>query len=234
MTVSRPIPKALLKKMFLKVLHEHHRPGGCYQKHAWGLRSILRPKLAEFFNIAPLTDEEYEQGLRGVYELERDGYIMQDSTQSNDVFKVLTERGKQEVEQSLDDMELPTVDIDQLLTRDDLRSLIHDDYLLGDYEIAIFKTFRRLEELVRTKAQQPPTVIGADLMSKAFSPNNGALTHPNAQTRSEQEGLHLLFRGAIMWFKNPSSHRSVGYANPEEAAQVLAFANLLLDLVDQC
>jgi uncharacterized protein (TIGR02391 family) len=234
MSVSRPLPKELLKKMFLKVLYEHHRPGGAYQHHGWGFQSVLRPRLSEFFDISPLTDEEYAQGLRAVYELERDGYIMQDPSQSNDVFKVLTERGRQVVEQSLDEMELPAIDVDQLITRSDLRSLVHDDYLAGDYETAIFKAFRHLEELVRSKAQQPLEVIGADLMSRAFNPNQGALSHPNAQTTAEKEGFHLLLRGAIMWFKNPSSHRTVGYADPEEAAQVLAFANLLLDLVDQC
>jgi hypothetical protein len=36
------------------------------------------------------------------------------------------------------------------------------------------------------------------------------------------------------WFKNPSSHRSVGYSDAQQAAHILAFANLLLDLADQC
>jgi hypothetical protein len=80
--------------MFLKVLHEHHRPGGFYQNHGWDSKGIVRHKLAEFFNIPPLTDEEMALGLRAVYELERDGYIMQDVSQSSDVFKVLTEKGK--------------------------------------------------------------------------------------------------------------------------------------------
>jgi hypothetical protein len=190
MSVSRPFPKELLKKMFLKVLYEHHRPGGDYQYHGWDFHSVLRPRLSEFFNISPLTDEEYAQGLRAVYELERDGYIMQDPSQSNDVFKVLTERGRQVVEQSLDEMELPAIDIDQLITRSDLRSLVHDDYLAGDYETAIFKAFRHLEELVRSKAQQPLEVIGADLMLRAFNPSQGTLSHPNAQTTAEQEGFH--------------------------------------------
>jgi uncharacterized protein (TIGR02391 family) len=234
MPVSRPLSRELLKKMFLKVLYEHHRPGGTYQNHGWDCNGIVRHKLAQFFDMAPLIDEEIAQGLRGVYELERDGYIMQDASQSGDAFKVLTEKGNQAVEQALDEMELPSIDIDQLITRDDLRSLVHDDYLAGDYETAIFKAFRHLEELVRSKAQLPPQVIGADLMSRAFNPSQGVLTHPNALTTAEQEGFHLLLRGVIMWFKNPSSHRTVGYADPEEAAQVLALANLLLDLVDQC
>jgi hypothetical protein len=37
-----------------------------------------------------------------------------------------------------------------------------------------------------------------------------------------------------MWFKNPSSHRTVGYDDTEEVAHIIAFANLLLNMVDQC
>lgn len=234
MTFSRPLSKKVLKKMFLKVLHEHKRPDGRYSQHGWAYKGIVRKKISEFFEIPPLSQDEIAQGLRGVYELERDDYIMQDPTQSSDTFKVLTDRGEQAVQQSLQDMKLPSVDMDQLLTRDDLREKVHDDFLAGDYETAIFKAFKLFEEKVRLKAQQPASVVGADLMSKAFRPSGGLLKHPEAQTKGEVEGFHHLMRGAIMWFKNPSSHRTVGYDDLEDAAQVLAFAHLLLDMVEQC
>ena len=234
MTISRPIPKKMLKSMFLKVLHEHHRPGGKYSGHGWDYNSIVRHTLAEYFNISPLSQAEIAEGLRAVFELERDGYIMHDVSQRSDVFKVLTDRGKQIVAQSLDDMVVSSIDIDQLLSREELRTRVHDDYLSGDYETAIFKAFKMLEEKARSKANLAPTIIGADLMTRVFNPNGGLLSHPDAQTPAEAEGLHLLMRGAILWFKNPSSHRTVGYANPNEAAHILAFANLLLDIVDQC
>lgn len=234
MSVPRPLPKKLLKKMFLKVLHEHYRSGGRYTEHGRAYTGIIRDEIPEFFEIGRLSDDEYAEGLRAVYELERDGYIMQDPRQSSDQFKVLTDRGRQVIEQSLEDMDLPSVDIDELLTRDDLRAKVHDDYLSGDYETAIFKAFKLLEETVRSKAKQSASILGADLMSRAFSPTRGSLKHPEAQTPGELEGFHHLMRGAILWFKNPSSHRTVGYDDPEEVAQVLVFANLLLDLVDQC
>jgi len=220
--------------MFLKVLHEHKRPGGRYAGHGWDYHAIIRPKLHTFFEILPLSNDEYAEGLRAVFELERDGYIMQDPTTSSDAFKVLTNKGKGVVEQSLKDMKLPSVDIDQLLTRDDLLERVRDDYLAQDYETAIFNALKLLEEAVRSKAKLSPQVFGAALMSKAFSPSGGLLKHPDAQTPGEPEGFHHLMRGAIMWFKNPSSHRTVGYDDAAEAAQVLAFANLLLDMVDQC
>lgn len=233
MRVPRPIPKSMLKKMFLKVLHEH-LPGGTYDGHTHDYNGTVRQKLTRFFEIDPLSDEERGEALRGVFELERDGFIMQDPTQRNPVFKVVTEKGEDVVDQELEDMTLSGVDIDQLLTRDDLRRLVHDDYIEGDYETAVFKAFRHLEELVRSKAGLQASDIGVDLMSKAFNPGNGILSHPDAQATSEQHGFHLLLRGSIQWFKNPSTHRTMGYHDPEEAAHILAFANLLLDLVDQC
>jgi len=231
--VSRPLPIQILKKMFLKVLHEHKRPGGFYNGHGWGYEGIVRNKITEFFKIERLSDQEYADGLRGVYELERDGFIMRDPSQS-EAFKILTQRGAQVVDQSLDEMRLPSIDIDQLLKLPTLRDKVHDDYVSGDYESAIFKAFKMLEETVRAKTKQPPNMIGADLMSKAFRPGGGILKHPNAKTPAEEEAFHLIMRGSIMWFKNPSSHRTVGFSDPEQAAHVLCFANLLMDLVDEC
>ena len=233
MPVSRPLPKSRLKKMFLKVLHEHKRPGGRYTNHGWYSEGIVRQTIAEFFNIDPLTEDEYADGLRAVFELEKDGYIMQDPSQSEG-FKILTDKGKRVVEQELYEMKLPSIDINELLSHDILRSRVYDDYLAEDYESAIFKAFRLLEENVRRKASQPPEILGAELMSRAFKPSGGILTHPSAQTSSEAEGFHHLMRGAIMWFKNPSSHRTVGYHDAGQAAQVLCFANLLLDMVEEC
>ena len=233
MPVPRPLPKSVLKKMFLKVLHEHKRPGGRYTDHGWYADGIVRETIAEFFKIDPLTEDECTEGLRAVFELEKDGYIMQDPTQSSG-FKILTDKGKMVVEQELGEMKLPSIDINEPLSHDILKSKVYDNYLAEDYESAIFKAFRLLEENVRRKASQPADIRGADLMSKAFKPSGGILAHPSAQTSSEAEGFHLLMRGAIMWFKNPSSHRTVGYHDAEEAAQVLCFANLLLDMVEEC
>lgn len=219
--------------MFLKVLYEHKRPGGCYADHGWWSEGIVRKTIAEFFKIDKLTDSEIIDGLRGVFELEKDGYITQDPSQS-DGFKIFSDKGRQVVEQDLDKMELPSVDINELLTNDILKIKVYDDYLSGDYESAIFKGIKLLEENVRKKAAQPPDIIGADLMSKAFKPNGGILTHPCAQTTSESEGFHYLMRGAIMWFKNPSSHRTVVYHDAVQVAQVLCLVNLLLDMVEEC
>lgn len=83
------------------------------------------------------------------------------------------------------------------------------------------------------KAGLPASAIGTDLMSSAFKPKGGVLKHPAAATEGELEGFHLLMRGAIMWFKNPSSHHTFAYSSPETVAQALGFANMLLDIIDE-
>lgn len=234
MSIPRPLTKEIIKKMFLKALHEHKRPEGFYSSHGRDYTEIIRKKIAQFFKIDDLTEEEYAIGMRAVFELEMDGYIMTDPTQMSENFKVLTDKGKEVVEQSIDDMKLPSIDIDKILSRDDLRNKVHDDYVNVDYESAVFKAFKMLEEKVRAKSNQPPDIIGAELMSKAFSPKTGILKHPDAKTPGEAEAIHHLMRGGIMLFKNPSSHRTVKYEEAEKVTHVLAFANLLLDIIDRC
>jgi uncharacterized protein (TIGR02391 family) len=203
MGVSRPLPKAVLKKMFLKTLHDHLRPGGKHGGGARGYDGILMYTLAYDFQLGKLQPDEFVEARRGVFELERDGYIMQDVSQPSEVFKVLTAKGLAVLERDLGEMELPSIDIEELLSRDDLRAKVRDDYLAADFESAVFKAFKLVEETVRRKAGQPAAAVGVNLMTAAFK-QDGALKHPEAQVDSEREGLHQLFRGAIGWFKNPS------------------------------
>jgi uncharacterized protein (TIGR02391 family) len=181
-----------------------------------------------------LSDQEMGDARWAIVELERDDYIRQDPSQSSEVFKILTDRGRVLAEKSINEMVIPSIDIDALLTREDLRLRVRDDYQSGDYDTAIFKAFRLVEETVRTKAGLPATDIGTDPTSAAVKPKGGILKHPAAATEGELEGFHVLMRGSIMWFKNPSSHRTVVYSSPEAVAQALGFANMLLDLIDEC
>jgi uncharacterized protein (TIGR02391 family) len=217
--------------MFLKTLAEIG-PGKRLSGRSNSYGGVIQV-IAELFGIDPLSREEMAFANRAVYELERDGFIWQEFGQS-ETFKVLSDLGKKVVQDDLANMELASIDIDQFLSRDDLRSRVRDDFNSGDYETAVFKAFRHLEESVRAKAGEPASSVGVSLMSAAFSPATGKLKHPGAAVTQEQDGLHQLMRGAVAWFKNPSSHRTVVRDDAQEAAHVLAFANLLLDLVDQC
>jgi len=149
------------------------------------------------------------------------------------VFK-LTAEGREQARKSEQDMKLLSVDLQSLLSRDDLRSKVREDFYSGEFESAVIKAFKMVEEAVRRRAGLTPNEHGRDLFARAFSKSSPILKHPEAQTQGELESLFFLMAGAYGWFRNPPSHRTVTYADPQQAAQVLAFANLLLDMIDQC
>lgn len=230
MSIPRPLTKPALKKLYLKTLYEILH-GSLKGGIGWSISSIVT-QMPRVCSIDPLDDDERLIAHRAAYELERDGFIQSDITQSSE-FKIFMPRGIHAVESANSDVELGWIDIDELLSRDDLKSKVRDDYVEGDYESCVFKAFRMLEECVRSKSQLDAEKLGTTLMSDAFKPSGGLLRHPSAVTDGEQEGLHALMRGAIGWFKNPSSHRTVSHDDPQTTAMILSLANYLLDKVDE-
>ena len=76
MPVSRPLNKTLLKKLFLKTLNEHLKPDGKYYKTGHSDSGIINRTLPTQYGLDRLTEEELRLAARGVYELERDDYIL--------------------------------------------------------------------------------------------------------------------------------------------------------------
>lgn len=110
---------------------------------------------------------------------------------------------------------------------------VEQQFLLGEFEQAVFIATKEVEVRVRQLAAQPNSVLGKDLMAMAFSPKApGPLVDVNADP-GEQVAMMELFRGAIGLFKNPSSHRPVNYDDPVLASEVVLFADLLHRLLDQ-
>lgn len=116
----------------------------------------------------------------------------------------------------------------------DLHALIAGEvraqYLLGDYETAIFKAMRQVEIRVRELAGAGKRDLGVPLMRLAFKPG-GPLSDPD-QDAGEQEATMALFWGAIGVFKNPSSHREVEFEDPTLASEAVLLADLLLRMLD--
>ena len=103
-------------------------------------------------------------------------------------------------------------------------------FATGDYETAWFSAMKEVEVAVRKAGDFDNSLIGVDLMKNAFSAQGGPLADTGAH-RGEQVATMDLFAGAIGAFKNPTSHRTVSFTDPVEAAEIIQLADLLLRIV---
>jgi uncharacterized protein (TIGR02391 family) len=104
-------------------------------------------------------------------------------------------------------------------------------FLRGDYDAAVFQSFKEVEVRVREAGRFSPTDVGVDLMRKAFKPGDGPLTDLDTP-RAEQEALMHLMAGAVGSYKNPHSHRNVSI-EAFEAVEMIVLASHLLGIVDK-
>lgn len=100
------------------------------------------------------------------------------------------------------------------------------------FEQAAFTALREVEQTVAALAGNPTDkrgqpLRGEPLMNAAFHPDAILLADPEAEP-AEQLGQMNLLKGAFAAFRNPLGHRSVGFADPTEAAEVVLFADLLM------
>ena len=103
-------------------------------------------------------------------------------------------------------------------------------FLRGEYETAVFQSFKEVEVSVRNAGGYAAEDYGVPLMRKAFDSETGPLTDKELP-KSEREALSHLFSGAIGSYKNPHSHRSVEI-NSEVAVDMISLASHLLKIVD--
>lgn len=221
----KPVQIHAIKKAFLRLLYEN-----TMEKKLVHPLLILRRAAAKIYLPAQDIPVSVEATKLAISELVRDGYIKpKDSTYT------LTKKGVDQVRKPHANMRLPAVDIVPLIVSNyRLLKAVHDDYIEGDFESVVFKSFKLLEERVRDKAQLTADDIGRELMKKAFTPNAGRLVSQSAKTNSEQDALLDLMKGAIGFYKNPKSHRTVVIEDPDKVIRMVVLAGLLLDALDEC
>ncbi|MFD3719873.1 TIGR02391 family protein [Streptomyces sp. NPDC058674] len=118
----------------------------------------------------------------------------------------------------------------------DLEKAVRTNFDLGDYETACFAAMKAVEVAVRNASGLDNSLVGVALMRRAFQPHQKGQGGPLADAGAEggeQEAESALFAGAMGRYKNPSSHRTVDFDDPIEAAEIIQFADLLLRQVDR-
>lgn len=108
---------------------------------------------------------------------------------------------------------------------------VRRQFLLGEYEQAIFVAMKAVEVRVRKLGGFANDVIGVDLMTRALKPG-GPLADPDAPS-GEVEGTMMLFRGAYAVLRNPSGHREVSFDDVTEASEAVMTASLLMRMLDR-
>ena len=122
----------------------------------------------------------------------------------------------------------------ELRLRDGLHPTVEQigraQFLLGEYELAVFACMKAVEVRVRSLSSETSDVIGVNLMNRAFGPT-GPLTD-RGSTSGEQEGMRCLFAGAYAVLRNPAGHIEVNYDDVAEAADAVVTASLLMRILD--
>ncbi|GEM_PF-2852402 len=105
------------------------------------------------------------------------------------------------------------------------------------YAEAIFTAMRTVEEEVRAKTTKNPEDLGYKLISKVMNPDKTSNpTEPSlkfSDIADEQKSAFFLYAGAIGFFKNPMSHRTINYNDSQKAIECIFFASLLMRMLDE-
>lgn len=112
-----------------------------------------------------------------------------------------------------------------------IQSSVRSQFLLGEYDAAVFIAMRTVEERVREVAKATNSEVGVKLMRRVFGAD-GPLRDDEVDV-GEADAQMALFWGAIGFFKNPASHRRIDYENATEASEAVLLADLLLRILDR-
>lgn len=100
-----------------------------------------------------------------------------------------------------------------------------------DYHDVVTNAFPILEDKIRAKVGVDSSYYGKKLIDYAFNPDTGKLTV--GKTKGEREAFYFLFRGALGFLRNPSSHRLTEEESNIETFEVICMIDLLLRIVDK-
>lgn len=97
-------------------------------------------------------------------------------------------------------------------------------------DTVVVEATRILENRLRVLIGTTDGVSGADLVSRAFAGQNAPLKV--SAIPAEQEAVHLLFRGAFGFIRNPVHHRLLSDLSATRVLQVLGLIDYLLSVAE--
>ena len=103
-------------------------------------------------------------------------------------------------------------------------SLSHSNFEFLNHKQEAFLT---LETRIRKILGLLEDCYGINLIQKAEEAGVFKRT-----VKSEENGLKMLYRGAILWFRNPPGHKKVKY-DKKEAIELILFADYLIKLFEK-
>lgn len=101
----------------------------------------------------------------------------------------------------------------------------------GHLDEAVLAAMKAVEEELRAKINAEPGCCGVDVVDWAIPQQSPPLTF--SQVASEQQAAHFLFRGAVGFIRNPQAHRFIEIDDRQEAVEQLAFASMLMRMLDR-
>jgi len=157
-------------------------------------------------------------------------FVARTPGQPNDNAFIVTKRGREALAQGLTTVR--AVEHLEAGLHPAIEQRVRRQFLLGEFEQAVFVAMKAVEVRVRALANLPDSAVGTDLMDQAFRIDGGILTDP-ASVRGEQVGTMMLFHGAYAVLRNPAGHREVNYDDVTEASEAVATASLLMRILDR-
>ena len=183
-------------------------------------------------NLSRQQIDEIKQALsEGWSWLDKNGYVVAAPEAIGANWLILS-RKAEALEEGVAQGRLPSLDVS-------LKGILHQKLqrlwphlVRREYDAAVREAFLEVEVAVRDAAKLPSSLIGRDLMRRAFQQKSGPLSDQSA-SGGEQDAVAELFAGAIGTFRNKHSHTHVGLSEASEAFECLVVAGALLRLVDR-
>jgi len=122
---------------------------------------------------------------------------------------------------------IKVVDLEKALDQLDIDPVIKGDCfpLRKPYRTHVGEAYLTLENFIKQELQLPDHLVGIDVVSEAAK--KGLF---NRSVNAERDGLNFVFRGAILWLRNPAHHRKADMPK-EDALKMILFADYLMKLV---